>query len=851
LSHGEQVCDTATPGNAAGCFWLIVILAMLQSVAPMASGDGDLFPPSVIGVGWYPTGIATADLDHDGYLDVVVSAYRASFVAVAFGKGDGTFEPADRLPVGLFGTDVVICDLDRNGFGDVVVLQANNLVVFANEGGRSFADGVQYWTIASGEFFESLAATDVNNDAIADLIVGGDPMVVYLGNPAGTLDSPPVLLPDNGGEYFVAPGDFDEDGIVDFATTADNVLRVWRGNGDGTFVGPLSLGGVTRDGRVGFFDDDSHLDLAVVTTTGVRVFLGTGDGQFGGPVDYEVVPQATHIEALDLDSDGDEDLVAMSYQFPDQAPRASVLLANGDGTFEPRRDFLLPAVGGPISAGDFDRDGHIDIIVASYYSNSGEPPLGKSALVEGGGVAFTLRGGGNGGFVDARPPFVGDSMDGPSSIAVGDFDGDGIGDFATASVVADQVSVVLGLGDGTFAEQSPIPVGTQPGSIVSGQFDGVAGQDLVTANKGSSDLSVLLSQGDGTFLPGAPVPLDRQPSWLVTADFDGDGALDLATANPETDEVSVLAGHGDGTFAAPIHVDSGIVSPRLLAVADLNGDDIQDLAIGSSADISVLVGNGDGTFAPGTNWVVGAAALQAISAGDLNRDGRQDLVVVGRAVPPVFVLYGDGAGGVAEQRALQVSAKAFGVAIADLDGNGWLDLAVAHNQPMVTVFLGTESGLSPGIEFFGGRQDSTDARPGIAVGEFNRDGRLDLLVPDVSSDTVAVLFNRSPVLLRFADTTTLKWPLLVGYDSFNVYRGALADLQDSDMDGLPDGAYGVCRNDLDPDITDNQFADDEVPQAGQGFFYLMSRVRDGVETELGATSDGLPRVPALPCASEK
>ena len=84
-------------------------------------------------------------------------------------------------------------------------------------------------------------------------------------------------------------------------------------------------------------------------------------------------------------------------------------------------------------------------------------------------------------------------------------------------------------------------------------------------------------------------------------------------------------------------------------------------------------------------------------------------------------------------------------------------------------------------------------------------------------------------------------------EPFNVYRGDLSSLVDTDADGLPDNGFGTCVNHLDPDTTDNVFVDEEIPLPGDGFFYLMARVDALGENELGATSDGQPRVPAIPC----
>ena len=139
----------------------------------------------------------------------------------------------------------------------------------------------------------------------------------------------------------------------------------------------------------------------------------------------------------------------------------------------------------------------------------------------------------------------------PWSVATGDFNGDGVIDLATANANSDDVSVLLALGDGSFAEQARYPAGTAPRSITAGDFNGDGVIDLATANEDSGDVSVMLGMSDGTFGAQATFPIGASPYSVTTGDFNGDGVADLATANEGSDNVSVLLGLGSVSFTAP------------------------------------------------------------------------------------------------------------------------------------------------------------------------------------------------------------------------------------------------------------------------------------------------------------
>jgi len=180
---------------------------------------------------------------------------------------------------------------------------------------------------------------------------------------------------------------------------------------------------------------------------------------------------------------------------------------------------------------------------------------------------------------------------GPVEVAVGDFDADSKLDVVTANSDAENVTVLLGQGDGTFGAPSASPT-TYPSGLALGDFDKSGKLDLaVGQGYAGSDVEVLLGHGDGTFAtPPLTSPAGAEPFSLQANDFDGDGRLDLAVADNDANTLDVLLGVGDGTFLAPLSLTLAN-PPRTVVSGDFDGDGKPDLAAAapSTASVSVLL----------------------------------------------------------------------------------------------------------------------------------------------------------------------------------------------------------------------------------------------------------------------
>ena len=198
-------------------------------------------------------------------------------------------------------------------------------------------------------------------------------------------------------------------------------------------------------------------------------------------------------------------------------------------------------------------------------------------------------------------PLVGSA---PFSVAAGDLNGDGRTDLVTANSGTNDVSVLFGQGNGTFAPAVSYAAGTNPVSIAIADLNGDGRLDLAVTNSVSNDVSVLLNQGNGTFAPAVNHGAGANPHSIAVADLDGDGKLDLVVVNQSNSTVGALFNQGNGTFSAPVAYSVGS-TPQSVSAADLNGDGKPNLAITNINSDSALLNQGNGTFAPATSYPAG------------------------------------------------------------------------------------------------------------------------------------------------------------------------------------------------------------------------------------------------------
>jgi Bacterial Ig-like domain (group 3)/FG-GAP-like repeat/FG-GAP repeat len=327
---------------------------------------------------------------------------------------------------------------------------------------------------------------------------------------------------------------------------------------------------------------------------------------------YATGGNPSSVAIADFDGDGNLDLAVANWP----GSSVSILLGNGDGTFQTHVDYATADASTSVAVGDFNGDGKLDLAVTIIYSNT----------------LAVLLGNGDGTF---QPQVDYPTGNAPEFVAAGDFNRDGKLDLAVTNNSDATVSILLGNGDGTFQPGVPFATGPAPGSLAVADLNHDGKLDLAVTNYTGNSVSILLGNGDGTFRPQAGYATDFFPTSVTVGDFNGDHKLDLAIANIGSEgTVSVLIGNGNGTFQPQVEYKTGTgfsSIPFSVAAADVNGDGKLDLVAANEGDdtgnacISVLLGNGDGTFGASANYFSGSSP-GSLAIADFNHDGAPDLV---------------------------------------------------------------------------------------------------------------------------------------------------------------------------------------------------------------------------------
>ena len=354
-------------------------------------------------------------------------------------------------------------------------------------------------TFAAGADPISAAVGDFNSDGKPDLVVanfGSNNVSVFLGT--GTGGFGPVTNFAAGQQPFsVRVADLNGDGKVDLAVANSGSVSILLGNGNGTF-GPasnVSVGTAGRSIAIGDLNGDGKLDMVVANnaSNSVSVLMGLGTGAFGLPADFATgsgtAPGSIVIE--DFNGDSKPDLAVAKFF----GGSVAVLLGNGNGTFGPAANFPTDLNNSQaVAVGDFNADGKPDLAVANSGSNT----------------VSVLLGLGTGSFAAATNLNTGASS-GPSSVTIGDFNGDAKLDIATANAYSNTVSVFPGAGDGTFGTMTSISSGgTNPRDIGNGDLNGDGKTDLAVVNYLTTNLAILLNTS--TF-PAPTTPAGRTAYW--------------------------------------------------------------------------------------------------------------------------------------------------------------------------------------------------------------------------------------------------------------------------------------------------------------------------------------------------
>ena len=320
----------------------------------------------------------------------------------------------------------------------------------------------------------------------------------------------------------------------------------------------------------------------------------------------------------------------------------------------------------------------------------------------------------------------------PGHVAVADFNNDTFQDLAVTNQFSNNVSILLGTGNGSFGPQTTFPAGANPYALVAAKFNADNNFDLAVVNSNSGNVSILLGNGNGTFSAATNFPVGTSPISIASADFNNDAKQDLAVANFGgffSGTISILLGNGTGGFTAGNTVVTR-TQPTWVAVLNFNGDANPDIAVTSfnATSVSTFTGGGNGTFLLLQNLLTSSGPVAIEAADFLGNDGFTDLAIADYNSDAYSACQGNSNGVFSNCSNTSAGTNPVAITSGDYVGSGSRSLAIALSGANALRVIGS-------LVAVGQNPNS------VRTADFNGDTKPDLVTANSGSNNVSVLIN--------------------------------------------------------------------------------------------------------------
>ncbi|CAF0834378.1 unnamed protein product [Rotaria sp. Silwood1] len=739
--NNDNQTDVVVANNGSNNVGVLLNNRLIDFQSPVTYSTGNYSRPISAYLG---------DFNNDNHLDIVVTNYWTHNVGIFLGFNNGTFASQITFLKGnwSYPRSVAVGDFNNDKNVDIVVANSgtDNIAVLLGLGNALFANEVIFGTgIGSQPRF--VAVGDINNDKNMDIVVanyGANNVGIFFGFGNGTFANQIIFETGNGSNPIcIALGDFNNDNHLDIAVANYNThnIGVLLGYGNETFDNQVtySVGELAYPTYVTIADlnNDDQMDIVSVRSwrDTVAVFLGTGNGSFESLVIYwtGVASLPVCVVVGDFNNDKLPDIIVGN----NNSDYLSIFQGVGNGVFS---GFSMYSINSShdqnfIILGDLNNDNQLDLVVADYNGNSVKVLLAHDTFTFSSSIEFSTS-------------LALQSL----SLAIGDFNRDGLKDIGALNVDGNNVNIFFQYENKTFLMEQTLSTGdnSRPQAMVTVDFNNDSILDLVIANGGTNNIALFFGYGNGSYQRTQTYSTGSKsrPYALAVADVNKDNRLDIVVANFEAYNIGVLLGFDIAAFTRlPFSViySSSQQNLKHLIIDDFNNDQKPDIVFVESKTntIGIFLSYSNGTFSSPLKYSIASESQPIfVASGDFNNDNQMDIVIANNGTDSVAILLGFGNGSFANQTIYStgIESQPQSIAIGDLNNDENMDIIVANSgSDNVGIFLGIGNGTFRNqITFYTGNRSMPTC---VAVGDLNGDNNMDIIVANNGTNSIGIFLG--------------------------------------------------------------------------------------------------------------